>query len=81
MEIKSHLFEIMQFCLLHSILFFLYLSVLLKPNFLKKKKKKKKKEKDYLVFSCTVTFMIKFETASVKRRFPQVTWNLHCHWL
>ena len=36
MEIKSHLFEIMQFCFLHSVLLFLYLSVLLKPNFLKK---------------------------------------------
>ena len=36
MEIKSHLFEIMQFCFLHYILLFLYLSVLLKPNFFKK---------------------------------------------
>ena len=36
MEIKSHLFEIMQFCFLHSILLFLYLSVLLRPNFLEK---------------------------------------------
>ena len=54
MEIKSHLFEITQFCFLSSILLFLYLSVLLKPNFLHTKKKKKKK-KEYLVFSCTVT--------------------------
>ena len=37
MEIKSHLTEIMQFYFLHSILLFLYLLVLLKPNFLKKK--------------------------------------------
>ena len=37
MEIKSHLFEIIQFCFLHSIILFLYLSVLLEPNFLKKK--------------------------------------------
>ena len=36
MEVKSHLFEIMQFCFLHSVLLFLYLTVLLKPNFLKK---------------------------------------------
>ena len=36
MEIKSHLFEIMQFCFLHSSLLFLYLLVLLKPNFIRK---------------------------------------------
>ena len=36
MEIKSHLFEIMQFCLLRAVFLFCYLSVLLKPNFLKK---------------------------------------------
>ena len=35
MEIKSHLFEIMQLCFLHAILLVQYLSVLLKPNFLK----------------------------------------------
>ena len=39
MEIKSHLFEIMQLCFLHAILLVQYLSVMLKPNFLKKKKK------------------------------------------
>ena len=37
MDIESHLFEIIQFCFLLSLLLFLYLSVLLKPNFLKKK--------------------------------------------
>ena len=42
---KSRLFEIMQFCFLHPLLLFLYLSVLLKPNFLNKKKKQRKKEK------------------------------------
>ena len=42
MEIKSHLFEIMQFCFLLSVLLILYLSVLLKPNFLLKKKRKEK---------------------------------------
>ena len=64
MEIKSHLFEIIQFCFLHSILLFLYISVLLKPNFLnnnnnnnKKKKEKKKEKKEYLIFSCTATFV------------------------
>ena len=67
MEIKSHLFEIIQFCFLHSILLFLYISVLLKPNFLnnnnnnnnnkKRKKKKKEKKKEYLIFSCTATFV------------------------
>ena len=36
MEIKSHLLEIIQFCFLSSVLLFLYLSVLLKPNSLKK---------------------------------------------
>ena len=36
METKSHLFEIMQFGFLPDILLFIYLSVLLKPNFLKK---------------------------------------------
>ena len=41
MEIKSHLFQIMRIGFLHSILLFLYLSVLLKPNLLKKKKKRK----------------------------------------
>jgi hypothetical protein len=34
MRIKSNLFEITQFCLLHFILLFAYLSVLLKPHFL-----------------------------------------------
>ena len=47
MEIKSHLFEIMQFCFVHSILLSLYLSVLLKPNFFNQKMK------EYLVFSCS----------------------------
>ena len=53
MEIKSHLFEIMQVCFLQSILFLLYLSVMPKTNFLnnnknnnKKKKKKKKRKKE-----------------------------------
>ena len=46
MEIKSHLFEIMLLCFLHSVLLFYYLSVLLEPNFLKKGKKKKKKERE-----------------------------------
>ena len=36
MEIKSHVFEIMQVCFLHAILLFSYLSVLLKPVFLKR---------------------------------------------
>ena len=36
MEIKSHLFEIIQFCFLRAVLLFYYLSVLLKPDFLKK---------------------------------------------
>ena len=36
MEIKSHLFEIMQFCFLHYIPLFLYISVLLKPIFFSK---------------------------------------------
>ena len=53
------MFDVMQFCFLYSILLFLYLSVLLKPNFLhthkKKKKEKKKKRKKDLVFSYTVT--------------------------
>ena len=47
MEIKSHLFEIMQFSFLHSVLLFLYISLLLKPNFFQNMK-------EYLVFSCTV---------------------------
>ena len=51
MKIKSRLFEIMQLCSLHSVLLFLYISVLLKRNFLKKKMK------EYLVFSCTVTYV------------------------
>ena len=50
MQIKSHLFEIMQFGFLPDILLFRYLSVLLKPNFLKKMK-------EYLVFSRTVTYI------------------------
>ena len=37
MEIKSHLFEITQFCFLHSVLLFLYFTALLTP-YLKKKK-------------------------------------------
>ena len=36
MEIKSRLFEIMQFCFLGVVLLFYYLSVLLKTHFLKK---------------------------------------------
>ena len=44
MEIKSHLFEIIQFCFLHSILLFLCLSVLLKHDFLYNKKIKKEGE-------------------------------------
>ena len=39
MKIKSRLFEIMQLCSLHSVLLFLYISVLLKRNFLKKKER------------------------------------------
>ena len=46
MEIKSHLFEIMLLCFLHSVLLFYYLSVLLEPNFLKLGKKKKKRERE-----------------------------------
>ena len=52
MDVESHLFEIMHFCFLHYILLFLYLTVLLKPNFLKKKMK------EYPVFSCSVTFLL-----------------------
>ena len=65
MEIKSHLFEKMQFCFLHSILLFLYLSVMLRPNFLKKTTTT---TKVYLVFSCTVTFV---ETSPSKNRSAQ----------
>ena len=51
MEIKSYLFEMIQFCFLHSVILFLHLSVLLKPNFLKKMN-------EYLVFSCTVKYVL-----------------------
>ena len=66
MKTKSHLFEIMQFSFLHSVLPFLYISVLLGPNFFNNKKKV------YLVFSCTVTYTVertnKAENKVRKRR-------------
>ena len=52
MEIKSHLFEMMQFYFLHSVLLFLYLLVLLRPNFLPPPQKKKIKV--CLVFPYTI---------------------------
>ena len=73
MKIKSHLFEIMQFCFLHSVLLFLYLSVLLKPNFLYKKKRRK----EYLVFSCTVTYIKRDSTVQKSSRDSTV----QKHWL
>ena len=52
MEVKSHLCQIMQFCFLCSFLLSLYLSVLLRPNFLQKLK--------YTWFSYTLSQICKY---------------------
>ena len=77
MEIKSHLFEIMQVCFLQSILFLLYLSVMPKTNFLNnnknnnnKKTKKQKKERKNSWFSYALS---QFYTVFVRKLFLHVS--------
>ena len=77
MEIKSHLFEIMQVCFLQSILFLLYLSVMPKTNFLNnnknnnnKKTKKQKKERKNSWFSYELS---QFYTVFVRKLFLHVS--------
>ena len=59
MEIKSHLFEIMQLCFLHSILFFFTLSSSAETFCSQQQQQQQQQIKVYPVFSRTVTYLLR----------------------